>query len=100
MSDEKPQGVPIGLNINMDPEMAKGVHGQDAAVTVTDKDVCLTFFVRDPSGQQAFVTARVFLPHTTAIQLSEIIRDKLGPVYEEYLKMKNKLPPAAGDVTT
>ena len=97
MSDEIKRVTPIGININMDPEIAKGVHGQDVAVTVTDKDVCFTFYVRDPSGQIGFVTSRVFVPHTTAIQLSELIKKLLEPTYKQYLKMLKKIPPASGD---
>lgn len=84
----------------MDPEMAKGVHGQDVIITVTEKDVCLTFFVRDPSGAQAFVTSRVFIPHTTAIQLSDLIKKLLGPTYDKYLEIKKNLPPSSGEVTS
>lgn len=96
MEEKKPQSI----NINMDPEMAKGVHGQDVAVTVTDKDVCLTFFVRDPSGTQAFVTARVFIPHTTAVQLSELIQKLLGPTYKQFLELRKNLPPPSGEMTS
>lgn len=99
MPDEKPQPQQ-NININMDPEMAKGVHGQDVAITVTDKDVCLTFYVRDPSGKQGFVTARIFTSHTTAIQMADLIKKFLGPVYDQYIELKKKLPPSAGEMTS
>lgn len=98
MPDDKPQQS--GINIIMDPEMAKGVHGQDVAITVTDKDVCLTFFVSDPSGKQGFVTARVFIPHTTAIQLSDLIKKLLGPSYSKFLELKKNFPPPSGEMTS
>ncbi len=96
MSDEKPQQI----NINMDPEMAKGVHAQDVVITRTNADMCLTFFVKDPTGGQAFVTARVFLPLTTAMQLSDLIKKLIGPGYDKYVEIIKSLPPPSGEMTS
>ena len=98
MPDEKPQQP--GININMDPEMAKGVHGQDVIITRTSADVCLTFFVRDPAGINAFVTARVFIPLTTAMQLADILKKQLGEDYDKYLELIKKMPPPSGEMTS
>lgn len=91
MDEQKPS-----LQLQMDDKMAKGVHAQDVLISITQSDVCLTFYVRDPSGQQGFVTSRVFLPLSTTIQLSEVIQKLLGPRYQEYLTMMKNLPPASG----
>jgi hypothetical protein len=85
-----------GLNLQMSEKLAKGVHAQDVLISVTATDVCLTFYVRDPSGQQGFVTSRVFLPLNTAMQLSELIRKLLGPAYQQYLDAMKNMPPASG----
>lgn len=98
MPDDKPKE--INININMDPETIKGVHAQDVIVSRTNADMCLTFFVKDPTGQQAFVTARVFLPLTTAMQLSDLIKKMIGPSYDEYHKIIKNLPPPAGEITS
>ena len=84
----------------MDPQMAKGVHGQDVLITRTNADVCLTFYVKDPSDQQAFVTARVFLPHITAYQMAKLIEEQLGPTYKQYLDLIEKLPPPSSGGTS
>jgi|GEM_PF-2943733 len=96
MNDEKKASV----NLQMDDEMAKGVHAQDVLISVTQSDVCLTFYVRDPSGQQGFVTSRVFLPLNTAMQMSQVIQNLLGPAYQQYLDAVNKLPPASGGTSS
>lgn len=95
MTDQKPT-----LNLQMDEKVARGVHGQDVLVSLTQADVCLTFYVRDPSGQQGFVTSRVFIPHTTAIQLSNVVQKLLGPTYQQYQEMIKKLPPGTGETSS
>jgi len=91
MDQQKPS-----FNLQMDDKLARGVHAQDVLISLTQSDVCLTFYVRDPSGNQGFVTSRVFLPLNTARQLSEVIQNLLGPAYKQYLDAINKLPPASG----
>lgn len=77
----------------MDDAMAKGVHATDALIITTEKDMCLTFYV-GMGPEQKIVTARVFLPHSTALQMAEIIQQKIGPSKQLFDDMMKKFPPS------
>ena len=92
MKDDKPNN-PVGLNIKIDDEMAKGVHATDVLVSTTDKDISLSFYVHIGPGQ-GIVTSRVFLPHSTALKMAEIIGARIGPSKQLFDELVKKLPPA------
>ncbi len=88
------------LNIRMDDDISKGVHGTDVMLSINDKDVSLTFFVyQNQSIGEAIATARVFIPHTTAVQLAGLLQKQLEPSYKMYEDMMKKLPPSSGSTS-
>ena len=80
------------LNIKMDDQTAKGVHASDVIVVTSEKDMCLSFYVLLGPGQ-GIVTSRVFLPHSTALQMAEIIKNQIGPAKQLFDDITKKLPP-------
>ena len=90
---------PINLNLKMDDETAKGVHGTDVIIITNDKEVSLTFYVYT-SPTNAIVTSRVFLPLTTALQMAEIIKKRTESGLSQYQDWLKKLPPPTEDSTS
>ena len=86
------------LHLKMDDLTAKGVHASEVLVVTTEKDMCLTFYVLIGENQ-AVVTSRVFLPHSTALQMAEIIQNKIGPSKKLFDEMIKNLPPSGEDGT-
>ena len=84
----------IQLQLKYDEKVMKGKHGTDVMVTTTDKDVCLTFIVPGLIPGEAIVTNRIFIPHSTALQMAGIIEQRLRPANDLLQKLKGLLPPS------
>jgi len=84
---------PKKLQIKCNDETMLGVHGTEVAITTTDKDVSLTFMVPSLNAGEALVTARVFIPHSTALQMAEIIKQRLQPANDLFQKLTGLIPP-------
>ncbi len=88
MDDKK-----IQLQLKYDEKIIRGTHGTDVMIATTDKDVCLTFIVPGLAPGEAVVTSRVFIPHSTALQMAEIIEQRLKPADNLLQKLKGLIPP-------
>ena len=83
----------LQLQLKYDEKVIKGHHGTDVMVTTTDKDVCLTFIVPGLAPGEAIVTNRIFIPHSTALQMAGIIEKRLRPADDLLQKLKGLIPP-------
>lgn len=79
------------LNLKIDDSLSKGAHATDILITTSEKDMCLSFYVLLGQGE-GIVTARVFLPHPTALRMAEIIKEQIGPLKPLFDDMVKKLP--------
>lgn len=64
----------IQLKLKADDETLRGTHGTDVMVSTSEKDVSLTFLVPSITPGEALVTTRIFIPHSTALQMAAIKR--------------------------
>ena len=88
MDDKK-----IQINLKYDDKVIKGKHGTDVMIATTDKDVCLTFIVPGLIPNEAIVTSRMFIPHSTALQMAKLIEQRLKPADDLLQKLKGLIPP-------
>ena len=80
------------LNLKIDDNLSKGVHATDVLITTSEKDVCRSFYVLLGQGE-GVVTARVFLPQITALQMAELIQKQVGPFKQLLDEIVKKMPP-------
>lgn len=84
----------IQLQLKCDEKLMKGKHGTDVIIGTTEKDVCLTFYVPGLIPNEGIVTDRIFIPHSTALQMARIIEQRLKPADDMLEKLKGLIPPS------
>lgn len=84
----------IQLKLKADDETLRGTHGTDVMVSTSEKDVSLTFLVPSITPGEALVTSRIFIPHSTALQMAAIINQRLKPADDLLQKLKGLIPPS------
>lgn len=89
MADKK-----IELQLKCENELLTGNHATDAIITISDKDVCLNFVVPGLVPGEMIITSRMFLPHSTALQMAGIIQQRLKPADDLLQKLKGLIPPS------
>jgi hypothetical protein len=84
---------PKKLSIKCTDELMQGTHGSEVIISTSDKDVSLTFIVPSITPGEALVTSRVFIPHSTALKMANIINQRLKPANDLFQKLTGLIPP-------
>lgn len=81
------------LNLKCTDELMQGTHGSEVIISTSDKDVSLTFIVPSITPGEALVTSRIFIPHSTALKMADIIKQRLQPANDLFQKLTGLIPP-------